>query len=275
LAGYVPIFLHDSHRLEDALPPSPIDQWEVDNYRPSESGPLQTATTVCAEVTNRIGATVRVIKGISTMGLVAAAVLAAHGAAAQSVTNVNALQGLVPVTTLGNTDAGRAALASNLTVTSDIQSGAANQPLLLSFPDQQQQALRDAFITGVAYELADGLGNKLGDAYQATVSIRGVDDCKTSDFTSMLPAVNRVISFANATSHADSDAGKYFFANETRDGTEPVSVEALAILTDVNGTTDAFGKAYDPPACTAKADPCCCAKVNPPATSGRSRPSHT
>jgi hypothetical protein len=43
-------------------------------------------------------------------------VLTAHAAATQSVTNMNALQGLVPVTTLGNTDAGRAALASNLTV---------------------------------------------------------------------------------------------------------------------------------------------------------------
>ena len=114
----------------------------------------------------------RILKGISTISLIAAAALTAHGAAAQSVTNMNALRGLVSLTTLGNTDAGKAALASNFTVTGDIQSGAANQPLLLSFPDQQQQALRDAFITGVAYELADGLGSKLGDAYQATTSQR-------------------------------------------------------------------------------------------------------
>ena len=213
------------------------------------------------------------IKGISTIILVAAAVFAAHGAATQSVTNMNALQGLVSLTTLGNTDAGKAVLTGNLTITGEIQRGEANQPLLLSFPDQQQQALRDAFITGVAYELADGLGNKLGDAYQATISIRGgMDDCKTSDFASMSPTVGRVIGFANATSHVESDAAKFFFANATRDGTEPVSVEALAILTDVNGTTDAFGKAYDPPACSAKADPCCCAKVNPP---GNPRPFQT
>jgi hypothetical protein len=62
---------------------------------------------------------------------------------------------------------------------------------------------------GVAYELADGLGNKLGDAYQKTI----MADCKTSIFTSKLPAVARLIGFANATSHADSDASKYFFAN--------------------------------------------------------------
>ena len=197
----------------------------------------------------------RILKGISTISLIAVAALTAHGAAAQSVTNMNALRGLVSLTTLGKTDAGKAALASNFTVTGDIQSGAANQPLLLSFPDQQQQALRDAFITGVAYELADGLGSKLGDAYQATTSHTSMGDCKTLSFTSKLPAVARLIGFANATSHADSDASKYFFANGTRDGTEPVSGEAKVILADVNGTTDVFGRAYGPPVGSAKANP--------------------
>ena len=112
-----------------------------------------------------------------------AATLTAHAAAMLSVTNMNALEGLAPMTALGETDAGKAALASNFTVTGDIQSGAAKQPLLLSFPDQQQQALRDAFITGVAYELADGLGNKLGPAYQATTSHTSMGDCKTLSFT--------------------------------------------------------------------------------------------
>jgi PAP2 superfamily protein len=197
---------------------------------------------------------VRILKGISTISLLAAATLTAHGAATLSVTNVNALRGLVSLTTLGNTDAGKAALASNFTVTGAIQSGAVNQPLLLSFRDQQQQALRDAFITGVAYELADGLGSKLGDAYQATTRHTSMGDCKTLSFTSILPAVARLIGYANATSHADSDAAKFFFANETRDGTEPVSGEAKAILT-VNGTTDVFGRAYKPPAGSAKVNP--------------------
>jgi membrane-associated phospholipid phosphatase len=194
---------------------------------------------------------VRILKGISTISLIAVAALTVHGAAAQSVTNMNALRGLVSLTTLGKTDAGKAALASNFTVTGAIQSGAASQPLLLSFPDQQQQALRDALITGVAYELADGLGTKLGVAYQKTISA----DCKTSIFTSKLPAVARLIGFANATSHADSDTSKYFFANGTRDGTEPVPEEAKVILTDVNGTTDVFGRAYGPPVGSAKANP--------------------
>jgi hypothetical protein len=201
-------------------------------------------------VTNLMG-TVRKIKGISTVSLIAAAVLAAHGAAAQSVTNLNALQGLVSLTTLGNTDSGKAALASNLTVTSDIQSGAANQPLLLSFPDQQQQALRDALITDVnAYQLADGLGSTLGDAYQTATSYTSKDDV-----TSISPAVARLIGFANATSHADSNAGKYFLANETLEGRMPVSGEAIAILNDVNGATDALGRAYNLPAGSPNADP--------------------
>ena len=184
----------------------------------------------------------RILKGISTISLLTAATLTAHGAATLGVANMNALEGLAPITALGNTDAGRASLASNFTITGDIQSGVAHQPLLLAFADQQQQALRDALITGVAYELADGLGNKLGVAYQTTI----IADCKTSIFTSKLPAVARLIGFANATSHADSDASKYFFANATRDGTEPVSGEAKLILTDVNGTTNVFGRAYGP-----------------------------
>ena len=177
--------------------------------------------------------------------------LTAHGAATLGVANMNALEGLAPITALGNTDAGRASLASNFTITGDIQSGVAHQPLLLAFADQQQQALRDALITGVAYELADGLGNKLGVAYQTTI----IADCKTSIFTSKLPAVARLIGFANATSHADSDASKYFFANGTRDGTEPVSGEAKLILTDVNGTTNVFGRAYGPAVGSGKANP--------------------
>jgi hypothetical protein len=194
---------------------------------------------------------VRILKGISTISLLAAATLTAHGAATLGVANMNALEGLAAITALGNTDAGRASLASNFTITGDIQSGVAHQPLLLAFAEQQQQALRDALITGVAYELADGLGNKLGVAYQTTISA----DCKTSIFTSKLPAVARLIGFANATSHADSDASKYFFANGTRDGTEPVSGEAKLILTDVNGTTNVFGRAYGPAMGSGKANP--------------------
>src|SRR6476659_9156163 len=184
----------------------------------------------------------RFVMAVFPAALIAAAALAAPGEATLTVTNLNALHGLVSLTTLGNTEAGRAALVSNFTITGDIQSGVAHQPLLLSFTEQQQQALRDALITGVAHELADGLGNKLGDAYQTPISA----DCKTSIFTSKLPAVARLIGFANATSHADSDASKYFFANGTRDGTEPVSGEAKLILTDVNGTTNVFGRAYGP-----------------------------
>jgi PAP2 superfamily len=191
---------------------------------------------------------VRIIKGITTIALVAAAV---HGAVAESVTNLNALQGLVSLTTLGNTDAGNAALASNLTITSEIQSGAANQPLLLSFPGQQRQALCDALITDAnAYQLADGLGSKLGDAYQTATSYSSKDDV-----TSISPAVARLIGFANATSHAESNAAKYFLANETLEGKTPVSAEAMVILNDVHGTRDVFGRAYEVPAGSANADP--------------------
>src|SRR3974390_312047 len=183
----------------------------------------------------------------------AAAAALSQNAAAQSVTNMNALEGLAPMAALGNSVAGKAALASNFTVTGDIQSGAAKQPLLLPFPDQQQQALRDNLKTGVAYELADGLGSKLGAAYQAATS--HTPYCKNLEFTRNLPAVSDLLGFANATSLDDTDAAKFFLANETRNGTEPVSLEAQAILSVVNGTTDAFGKAYNLPAGSTEANP--------------------
>jgi hypothetical protein len=89
-------------------------------------------------------------------------------AEAQSVTDMAVLKGLAPVTALSNTPEGRAALAANYTVTGGIQTGEIRQFTLLPFAEQQQQALRDAFITdGNLADLADGLGTTLGSAYLA------------------------------------------------------------------------------------------------------------
>ena len=184
----------------------------------------------------------------------ASALLSPGTASAQSATSLAVLRGLVPVTALGGTDAGRAALAANLTVTGAIQDGTANQPTMLPFPEQQQQALRDAFITdGNAFQLADGLGTSLGDAYQRLTSVTRDADGQV-DFTNVSPAVAKVIAFASNTTKADSNAGKYFFANATTDGKEPVSAEAAAILQQTGGVTDVFGKAYARPAGSEGAD---------------------
>src|SRR5262249_10210947 len=145
-----------------------------------------------------------------------ASAIAAYAETTLDETGMAVLKGLAPMAS-GN-DAAKAAILSNLTVSSDIQSGKAKQPLLLSFPDQQQQALRDAYITGVAGELADGLGSgeKLGGAYRTNaISPLSGDDCKRSTLTITLPAVALVIGFANATQRPHSDLAKYFFANET------------------------------------------------------------
>ena len=76
----------------------------------------------------------RFVVAAFTAVVAAAAALTAHGiVAAQSQTNMNALEGLAPIAALGNSVAGRAALATNFTITSDIQGGAAKQPIL-SFP---------------------------------------------------------------------------------------------------------------------------------------------
>jgi hypothetical protein len=87
---------------------------------------------------------------------------------AQSHTDMAALKGLSPVTMLSNTPTGNAVLGANYVVTGGIQTGAIEQPTLLPFSEQQQQALRDAFITdGNLAQLADGLGTTLGAGYMA------------------------------------------------------------------------------------------------------------
>ncbi len=50
------------------------------------------------------------------------------------------------------------------------------------------------------------------------------------NFTSISRTVADLIAYTNATTQSDSNSGKYFFANATIDGKNPVSDEASAIL---------------------------------------------
>jgi PAP2 superfamily len=184
------------------------------------------------------------------VGLLAGCMLTPQQAAAQSAPNLAVLRGLAPVTALSNSYTGEAALAANFTVTGAIQTGALRQPTLLPFADQQQQALKDAFITGgnIA-DLADGLGTTLGSAYLARAHY--VDRQR---FTSLSQAVADLIAYTNATTESDSSSGKYFFANATTDGKSPVSDEAAAILKQIGGAPDMFGRGYGHPAGSPGAD---------------------
>ena len=188
------------------------------------------------------------------LSFAAVAVIAAMGtsvgAQAQTATNLAVLKGLSPLTVLGKTQAGRAALSSNYAVTGGIQTGDLRQPTLLPFTEQQQQALRDAFITdGNLAELADGLGTTLGSAYVARAHYQDRDN-----FTNISQAVADLIAYTNATTGSDSNAGKYFFANATTNGSKPVSDEAANILKQIDGSPDAFGTNYGRPAGSPGAD---------------------
>ena len=188
----------------------------------------------------------RFLRGFAACALF---VVPAAGATAQTETNIIVLGGLAAVTALEATDAGKAALAANLAVTGAIQDGGADQPTLLPFSEQQQLALRDAFIThGNASELADGLGTALGNAYQSGSTYTSTDDGKTTSFTNVTPSMAPLIAYALATTWADADVAKYFFANGTLDKTTPASAAAMGILKEIRGTTDIFGKAYNRPA---------------------------
>ncbi len=185
------------------------------------------------------------------VGIVALCAVSALPARAQSAADKAALKGLAPVTALSNTSAGNAALGANYTVTGGIQTGAIIQPTLLPFAEQQQQALRDVFITGGNLaELSDGLGTTLGSAYLARAHY--IDRKR---FTNLSQEIADVIAYAEAVSEANSGAAKYFFANETTNGKTPVSAETIAILTEVGGSPDIFGRAYGLAAGSAGANP--------------------
>jgi PAP2 superfamily len=178
------------------------------------------------------------------------AALADFPAAAQTPADIAALKGLAAVTVLGKTPEGRAALAANYAITGGIQTGDVRQSTLLPFSGQQQQSLRDAFVTASNLaQLSDGLGTTLGAAYLARAHCGDWTHC-----TNLSQPIADLISYANATSANHSNAGKYFLANETTDGKTPVSAEAMAILKANGGDTDVFGKNYNLPAGAPGAD---------------------
>ena len=182
--------------------------------------------------------------------LPALAALSAAAVADTEPARLTALKGLAPVSALP-----AAPLAVNQSVTDDIQNGVAPHPTLLPFPEQQRQALSDAFITSAnAAGLADGLGSKLGAAYRARAKYTSADDGKTTQSTNLTDAVAALIAVAYKTAAADAGAGKFFFANGTTDGKTPVEHDALDILMTICGTIDVFGKAYGLPAGTKGAD---------------------
>jgi hypothetical protein len=182
--------------------------------------------------------------------------LAAH---AQSTTNLAALRGLLPFSELLNTAAGRSALDGNYSVTAAIANGTAHQPTLDPFAAQREEALKDAFITGSnALQLADGLGPNLDRAYGTLATCASSDDGVTSSCTLSLKSVATLIGYTSSLSGADSNSGKFFFANatvSTKTGAVPVSAPAAALLTNSDGTTDVYGKAYHHPAGSDGADP--------------------
>jgi PAP2 superfamily len=66
-------------------------------------------------------------------------------------------------------------------------------------------------------------------------------------------ALSNLINYATSVT-LNAGAGKCFFANGPRNGTDPVSPEAQAILTSTGGTTDIFGVSYGLPTGTPGAD---------------------
>lgn len=181
----------------------------------------------------------RILLAIAVLG----ALIPFH-AEGQTASDLNAFKGLAPFTQLPNTAEGKAALEANYRITGGIQNGTIKQPTLLPFAEQEVLALQDAFQTeGNFANIAPGLGTTLGAAYLArTHYIDG------KHFTILSKAMGDLVAYAYMTSSHNSNAGKYFFANETTGGSTPVSEEAAALLKQVGGVTDVYGKSYGHPA---------------------------
>lgn len=162
--------------------------------------------------------------------------------------DLDALRLLAPATALGAPPEDKAGvLTANLKVTQQIQNGSAAQPLLQDFKDQQQQALRDAFVTkDNALEFADGLGSELGGLYQSTVRYTSVDDGVTASGSNISPALETLFYVANAEENKASNTAKYFFAGGGKaDKKKCLWSEAHKVLDDVHGKIDVFGTAYN------------------------------
>jgi hypothetical protein len=209
----------------------------------------------------------RILSLIACLAITAVSGLPAGGAAAQATANLDVLKGLAPVTILDQSPIGSKALEANYDRTGEIQHGTAQQPLLLPFAEQQQQALRDAFLpfppsppsptnhtnpneNSNASNLADGLGTALGGAYRSATGCTSSDDGNSSRCPNISDNVAQLMNFAYSTTSCDASFAKFFFANETTPDSQhrPVSDEEKAILTDIGGRPDIFGRAYHHPA---------------------------
>jgi len=200
----------------------------------------------------------RLFNSFASLAVTAVVTFGTAAADAQTAANLNALRGLAPFSALLNTPAGKAALAANLRVTAEIQDGTSNLPALEPFPQQQARALTDAAVTGSdGYELADGLGTKLGDAYQSVTKCSKASS-SIVNCTNITPNLGTIIGYTLLVTEMDGMSAKTYFANATvvkNKVAVPVSPAAMAIMKAENGTTDVFGKAYDKPAGSPGADP--------------------
>ncbi len=198
----------------------------------------------------------RAISRIVVAALIVAWMVLPDAASGQSAPPLDVLEGLAPFSLLLSTPQGREALAGNRRVTWDVQRGGSGrpdgteQPLLQPFPQQQAQALKDAFITSNnAYGLADGLGSGLAFAYRSLVGYDSRDDGASATATGNLPALEMVLGYANGVTAANAATAKYFFANGDSPDVPNVCKTAAvpgaaAILARSGATTDVYGQAY-------------------------------
>ncbi len=177
--------------------------------------------------------------------------------------DLDALRLLAPASALGVAPQDKTgALSANLKVTEQVQNGSAGQPLLQSFKDQQQQALRDAAITSDnARQLADGLGSELGGIYQSAVNYTNGDKGALPHGSNISPSLATLFRLANDHEKTAAGTAKFFFADGKASEKTCALQQVHDLLDAIHGKVDVFGTAYSHDASDAK--PCADNQLGP------------
>jgi hypothetical protein len=171
-------------------------------------------------------------------------------AGAQSTTDMAALKGLAPVTVLSHTPEGKAALAATYTVTGGIQTGAMRQSTLFT-----SRGAAATSASGCLYHEWRPCPTCGRTRDETRSQLPGACALHRSDaFHQHIPGGCRCNCLRKRDHRKRFERRQILLRQRDDRRKTPVSAEALAILKEVGGDTDIFGKSYGLPAGSSGAD---------------------
>ncbi|QND52384.1 autotransporter domain-containing protein [Phyllobacterium sp. 628] len=165
-------------------------------------------------------------------------VFAASPCFAQTVNSVHAVELVDGFSQLLQSEAGKAALASNLETTIHINNTANAAQRAQAIKDNTIAALVGSISNGLL--LSDALGSKISAYYAGINSI----DPKTFAAKTFSVNVEKLFSQANAIVLADNGLGKNFYANGSASGNPGIPANGISF--PVGGVANVYDLAYNP-----------------------------